>query len=49
MIRTSRTDGHGNGGINLAIAPGHWTAVFAASCMDGSAVAVHHWKGEVVR
>jgi hypothetical protein len=33
----------------LAFAPGHWTAVYAASCLDGSAVSVEHWKGEVVR
>ena len=34
---------------NLTIAAGHWTAVFAASCLDGSAVAVMHWEGEVIR
>jgi hypothetical protein len=32
----------------LALAGGQWTAVFAASCMDGHAVAVDHWNGEVV-
>jgi hypothetical protein len=31
------------GQFNLALAPGQWTAVFAASVMDGSAVAVDHW------
>lgn len=35
--------------INLAIAPGKWTAFYAASVIDGAAVAVEHWKGEVVR
>jgi len=35
--------------INLAFAPGHWTYVFAASVIDGSAVAVDHWEGEVSR
>ncbi len=35
--------------VNLAIAPGQWKAVFSASCWDGSAVAVEHWRGEVVR
>jgi hypothetical protein len=35
--------------INLLIAAGQWTAVYAASCLDGSAVAVEHWKGEVER
>jgi hypothetical protein len=34
---------------NLIIAQGQWTAVFAASLLDGSAVAVEHWKGEVQR
>jgi hypothetical protein len=34
---------------NLALAPGSWTAVFAASCFDGHAVAVEHWEGEVAR
>jgi hypothetical protein len=34
---------------NLALAAGQWTAVFAASCWDGHAVAVEHWKGEVIR
>ena len=32
----------------LALAAGQWMAVFAASCMDGHAVAVEHWKGEIV-
>lgn len=35
--------------VNLALAPGQWTAVYAGSCFDGNAVAVEHWKGEVVR
>jgi hypothetical protein len=35
--------------INLALSSGNWSAVFAASCWDGHAVAVEHWKGEVVR
>lgn len=34
--------------INLALAPGKWYAIFAASVIDGSAVAVEHWKGEVI-
>src|SRR5262249_44822656 len=33
----------------LALAAGQWIAVFAASVMDGHAVAVQHWNGEVVR
>jgi hypothetical protein len=31
----------------LSIAAGSWIAVFAASVIDGSAVAVEHWKDEV--
>ena len=34
---------------NLALAAGQWTAVFAAGCLDGQAVAVEHWKGEIAR
>ena|ERR1700685_1929540 len=34
---------------NLALANGQWTAVFAAGCWDGHAVAVEHWKGEIQR
>ena len=33
---------------NLILAPGQRLAVFAASVIDGHAVAVEHWKGEVV-
>ncbi|MEH1866589.1 MAG: hypothetical protein V7K69_16505 [Nostoc sp.] len=35
--------------INLAIASGKWLAVYAASVMDGAAVAVEFWEGEVKR
>ena len=35
--------------MNLGLAPGQWTAIYAASVMDGSAVAVEHWSGEVSR
>ncbi len=34
--------------INLLIAPGQWTVAFVASVLDGGAVAVEHWVGEVV-
>jgi hypothetical protein len=34
--------------INLALAPGKWYAVYAASVLDGAAVAVEHRQGEVV-
>ncbi|MFD8520931.1 hypothetical protein ACFV2D_13070 [Streptomyces capillispiralis] len=33
---------------NLAFASGHWRFVYAASVMDGSAVAVHRWPGQIV-
>ena len=31
----------------LVIASGAWHAMYAASVLDGAAVAVEHWKGEV--
>lgn len=33
------------GKVNLAIASGSWRAYFPASMIDGSAVAVEHWRG----
>ena len=33
----------------LAFAAGHWNAFYAASVLDGSAIAVDHWEGEVKR
>jgi len=33
----------------LAVAAGLWRAFFAASCIDGAAVAVESWTGEVSR
>lgn len=35
--------------VNLLIASGKWRAFYAASCLDGSAVSVEHWQGEVER
>jgi hypothetical protein len=35
--------------VNMMFAPGQWQAAFAASCIDGHAVAVEHWPGEVAR
>ena len=34
--------------VNLAFAPGSWQGIYSASMMDGSAVAVEKWEGEVV-
>jgi len=34
---------------NLVLPSGKWLACYAASVIDGAAVAVEHWKGEVVR
>lgn len=31
----------------ISIAKGHWKYTFAASCMDGHAVAAEHWKGQI--
>ncbi len=33
--------------VTLLIAAGEWLALYAASLMDGSAVSVEHWKGEI--
>lgn len=33
----------------LIIPAGKWLASFAASVLDGAAIAVEHWQGEVVR
>jgi len=33
--------------ISLILAPGTWTAAYAASTHDGSPVAIEHWEGEV--
>lgn len=41
--------GEGNNRVNLVIPSGKWRAAFASSVLDGSAVAVEHWIGEVVR
>jgi hypothetical protein len=38
-----------SGVINLSVAKGSWNACFAASVIDGSAIAVEHWEGEVKR
>ena len=42
-------DGKNGPSVNLAFAKEQWHVVFAASFMDGSAVAVERWEGEVVR
>jgi hypothetical protein len=34
--------------VRLIIASGKWDAVYSASCIDGHAIAVDHWKGEIV-
>jgi hypothetical protein len=33
---------------NACFAKGHWKAFYAASVMDGSPIAVEHWKGEIL-
>ncbi len=49
VLFVSKSDGEDAEKIRLAIAAGQWSAVYAASCLDGSAVAVEHWKGECER
>lgn len=36
----------GFSGITLAIPSGEWSSAYAASCVDGSPVAVERWTGE---
>jgi len=31
----------------LILAPGTWTAVYAASTDDGSPIGIEHWEGEI--
>jgi hypothetical protein len=38
-----------SGRINFSVAKGSWTACFAASAIDGCAVAAERWEGEVKR
>jgi hypothetical protein len=33
--------------VNLAFASGQWRFVFAASLLDGHAVAAVHWRGQI--
>jgi len=33
--------------LNLSFASGAWVFVYAASVIDGSAVAVDHWPGQI--
>ena len=42
-------DGENGPSVNLAFAKGQWLVTYAASFLDGSALAVDHWEGEVVR
>jgi hypothetical protein len=35
--------------VNMAFAAGQWTAVYIASVIDGTPLAVEHWRGEVER
>ena len=33
--------------LNLSLAKGVWTFCYAASVLDGAAVAAEHWKGQI--
>lgn len=41
------TDSGDGEAVNMAFAPGQWKAVYAASAIDGSPVAVTLWEGEM--
>lgn len=47
LIILSPDRGDGYRLTNLVLAPGQWRAVYAASHLDGAAVAVEHWDGEL--
>ena len=34
--------------MTLAFAPGRWVFVYAASVIDGHAVAANHWEGQIL-
>lgn len=40
---------HPRNRITLILAPGTWSAAYAASTDDGLALAIEHWEGEVKR
>ena len=44
-----RVRGAAGSELNLCLAAGYWTAVYAASAVDGRPVAVELWRGEVER
>jgi hypothetical protein len=37
-----------DGGLLLALPPGSWKCVWAASMIDGSPISVSHWGGELI-
>jgi hypothetical protein len=45
--KTSEAPGPNMQAPVLVLAAGHWTAAYAASILDGAAVAVEHWEGEM--
>ena len=49
VLFLGRRDEPGEDRTNLALSVGQWSAIYAASCLDGHAVAVEHWKGEIQR
>lgn len=47
LLKRVKPEGEDNYEVNLALASGQWIAVYAASLIDGGAVAIEHWAGEV--
>jgi hypothetical protein len=41
--KADKATGKAESKVNFVFAPGHWENVFAASHIDGGAVAVEHW------
>lgn len=48
-LNLRRADSHDPSVIMLSFAPGEWRFFYAASCIDGAAVCVEHWPGQIAR
>lgn len=47
LVFTSQSEKNPEKQTRFIVASGKWTIVFAASMMDGSPVAVDHWKEQI--
>jgi hypothetical protein len=44
--RVHEGEAPGESSVNLVCAPGHWSAAYAASPVDGGGIAIQNWAGE---